>query len=574
MSKLVADRYGRATIGRDASPVLTAYGVSFAIGLIIFAIVLILTFARAARGHASPAERTHFRESLPRILFYVPLMLGAPALISWVAGFTHSLGEAIAAQSAVDFGKFMAGAADEFGSIDVLDLLGRAFLAIILLVVYLVGLLVWIVEDLVAQYALWILTVLFPIAAAMSLWRPNHRMLTRIIGVVIGCALVPTVTRFGYWVMTLLVDTSLSNGMGIMEMLQAIVVVMLSTSMPILFSYVMPAILPQGAAASDGGAGNWNAHMNNAGGQVSDGVGNLTKQFKGSSEASNGLADRVGTEAASESASASAGAGATASGGAAAGGAAAGGAAAGGAAGGAAAGGAASGAAAAGGPWAVAAMAAAKAAKGLWDGTTGAVRESALRSNTASGGGYATDPDTSSPARRGGAPQPGRRSAGGTDPASSGDAAGAVSVGGEESSPSGEAGPSGGESSGVTMSAAPGDATNDEASAFENAGVTLATPPQETEPEADSTVTLNHVPEDSASEPQVNPTEPPEPLSTRRGWPAPNGDTSSRVNTPPPAPNGVSGVEVPRTTGKTQSAPEPRPKRPGPPPPPRPNGSL
>ena len=414
LSELAAERYARSA-DQGTARLLSTYSMSFGIGLVIFAVVMILMLARASRGGRSAEDRAAFLDALPRMLLYVPLMIAIPAMVSFVGGLTQAMGESLAQASGASFGVFMLDAAVAFRDVGILDLLGRAFLALILLIVYQLSMLLWLLEDLVAEYALWILTALIPIAAALSLWPSNRRMFWRIVGVVIGCALVPTVTRFGFWVMFQMIGDRLAQGMDLMAMLSVLVVIILSTSMPVIFAFVMPAILPQGAGASNGVAGNPRGHLWAAGHQVKDGVGRLTDQFKGAGQVPNGLPDRAVTGSAATARTGAATAGA-AGGGAAAGSAGAAGA------GGAGAGGAAAGA----GPVGVGLLIAAGVAKSVGDATVGATRGSALRANAAAGGGYVTDPDKSSPGR-GLAAVPARRGGGsGAEPAAAENAAAAA----------------------------------------------------------------------------------------------------------------------------------------------------
>lgn len=402
LSELAAERYARSA-DQGTARLLSTYSMSFGIGLVIFAVVMILMLARASRGGRSAEDRAAFLDALPRMLLYVPLMIAIPAMVSFVGGLTQAMGESLAQASGASFAVFMVDAAVAFRDVGILDLLGRAFLALILLIVYQLAMLLWLLEDLVAEYALWILTALIPIAAALSLWPSNRRMFWRIVGVVIGCALVPTVTRFGFWVMFQMVGDQLAEGMNLMSMLSVLVVIILSTSMPVIFAFVMPAILPQGSGASNGVAGNPRGHLWAAGHQVKDGVGRLTDQFKGGGQMPNGLPDRAaGTSAGGSAATAKTGAataGASAGGGTAAGSAGAG------------------GAAAAAGPIGAGLLIAASVAKSVGDAAVGATRGSALRANAAAGGGYVTDPDKSSPSR-GPAAVPARRGgASGAEPA-------------------------------------------------------------------------------------------------------------------------------------------------------------
>lgn len=405
LSKVAADRYGRDPGSRDGF--VATFALTFAMGLMIFAVMLILLIARASRAGVSTDARRELMESIPRVLLYVPVMFAVPGLVHIVSSWSHDMGEAFAQQSGVSFGRFLTQAGEGFMDVNLLSLLGKAFLALVLLIAYVFSLLVWLLEDLVAEYALWLLAALIPIAAAMSLWPTNRRMWWRIVGVVVGCALVPTVTRFAFWAMFQMQGDVLASGITIMALLQGIVVVVLATSMPVVLGFVMPAVMPNGASASDGAAGNWQGHASSAGQQSKSGLQRLGEQFKegkGTRDTDGaGLPARVETGATqagktgAASTSASSTSGATAGAGAKAG-----------ASAGTQAG--AAGAASKIHPAVAVAAVAAGVAISAGNAVKGASRESALRMNTASGGGYATDPDPSSPPR-GGQP-PARRDSG------------------------------------------------------------------------------------------------------------------------------------------------------------------
>lgn len=415
LSKVAAERYGRGNANHAGF--VQTFALTFAIGLLIFAVMLILLIARASKAGVSTDVRREMMETIPRVLLYVPLMLAVPGFVHIIQSLSHDLGEGFAAQSGASFGRFLTQASDGFMDVNLLSLLGKAFLALVLLIAFLFSLVVWLLEDMVAEYALWMLTALIPIAAAMSLWPSNRRMFWRIVGVVVGCALVPTVTRFAFWAMFQMQGDVLESGMSVMALIQAIVILMLSISMPVVLSFVMPAVMPNGAAASDGAAGNWQGHATSTGKQsksaleqlgegFKDGKGSRTKpeaaaSQSGGSDASAAKASSAGSTGASTAGRAKVGASAA---GASTGAASAGGASAGGAS-------AAAGAASKAHPIAAAAVIAGSIALAAGNTIKGASRESALRMNTAAGGGYATDPDSSSPSR-GVGQRPARRDSG------------------------------------------------------------------------------------------------------------------------------------------------------------------
>ncbi len=402
----LASRVGIGTGSRDGdwgSGIGETFGVTFSIGLVIFAIVMIMMLARASRGHYSPEARSEFADALPKIAIYVPLMLSTPTAVHWVSTFGKDLSESFASELGSSFGDMMRAMGGSMLRGGIFGFIGGAALALIILFVLLIAMLVWFIEDCVAEYALYILTVLIPISTALSLWPSNKRLRWRLIGVIAGCALVPAVSRFAYWIMSKFMVTNVFSGtLDMATMVKAIVVIAMSTSMPIILGYIMPALSPYGAPGSDGAAGPWQSHVKEARQNVQEGsrktqqgVDRLMQRFRDGKSTTTGAGSTSSGNTAGASSGAATGAGGSVAGGNAAG---ASGGAATGASGGAAAGGtAATGAAVGFGATAGVVAGVVIAAKAGADAVKGAARESALRMNAAVGGGYATDPDTSRP---------------------------------------------------------------------------------------------------------------------------------------------------------------------------------
>ena len=403
----LASRVGIGAGSRDGdwgSGIGETFGVTFSIGLVIFAVVMIMMLARASRGHYSPEARSEFADALPKIAIYVPLMLSTPTAVHWVSTLGKDLSESFANEIGNSFGDMMRAMGGSMLRGGVFGFIGGAVLALIILFVLLIAMLVWFIEDCVAEYALYILTILIPISTALSLWPSNKRLRWRLIGAIAGCALVPAVSRFAYWIMSKFMVTNVFSGtLDMATMVKAIVVIAMSTSMPIILGYIMPALSPYGAPGSDGAAGPWQSHVKESPQNVQEGVrktqhgvDRLKQRFRDGKNTTTGTGGSTsGGSMAGGSSGAATGASGSLAGGNATGasGGAATGAGSGAAAGGTAATGAAVGLGAAAGVVAGVVIAAKVGA----DAAKGAARESALRMNAAVGIGYATDPDTSGP---------------------------------------------------------------------------------------------------------------------------------------------------------------------------------
>ncbi|MDO5067442.1 MAG: hypothetical protein Q4D96_09210 [Propionibacteriaceae bacterium] len=361
---------------------IPAYGVLFMLGLLVFITVLIIFLARSARGYYDQKVRKDMMEALPRIATFVPLVLCIPEAVNLLHQFSVELGDAFYNNSIKpwEMSKYV-----KFNSL--WDIFTMPLAVILVSITFIIFVHIWIVEDAVALFALYIMTVLIPITTAMSIWPHNRRMFWRIIAVTIGCALVPPLTRFAWWLMMFMVKDVFNNQGGWMNAILITTMTGVMVSMPIMLGYVMPALSPYGSNASGGTAGDYREHTRGTtrrAGDANVGIQRLVQKLSTQGPSSSA------SSATASSSSAAGGAGkAAAAKGAAAGGTAA-------ASGGAVAAGTAGGAAVGGPVGAVVVGAVVAGGVAVNQGRKALqarAREGALRSYQAAGGGYAVDPD-------------------------------------------------------------------------------------------------------------------------------------------------------------------------------------
>lgn len=261
------------------APGSDTYGVTFALGLVIFVIVMIFLLMKASRGGYDPRVRQEMTEALPRIVTYVPLMLCIPNFVYLLFRFSVEMGDAF-----YNDGNNQAIWHWDKEGWGIGDILNAPVIGIAVGFAAMMFWTIFVIEDQVAQASLYILTVLVPITAALSLWPKNRRIFWRIIGVIIGCAMVPPATRFAYWLMRKMVVDMQRGHSGWMDVMLITVIHGVCTCLPIFLGYFMPAISPYGSNASGGGAGDWRVHTRGAGrGAVQSGLraGNRTRNLIG-----------------------------------------------------------------------------------------------------------------------------------------------------------------------------------------------------------------------------------------------------------------------------------------------------
>ena len=259
------------------SPGLATYGVLFMLGLIVFVVVLIIFLARASRGYYHPKVREEILESLPRIITFVPLMLCVPEAVNLLHRFSVELGDAFYNNSIKpwELSKYI-----KFNSL--WDIFNIPIAVIMVSIAFITFVQIWIVEDAVSLIALYVMAVLMPIATAMSIWPNNRRMFWRIIGITIGLALVPPVSRFAWWLMMFMVKDVFNNQGGWMNAILITTMTGVMVSMPVVLGYVMPAVSPYGSNASGGVAGDYREHTRGAthrAGEARIGVQRLVQRF-------------------------------------------------------------------------------------------------------------------------------------------------------------------------------------------------------------------------------------------------------------------------------------------------------
>ena len=306
----VSDRLDRKS--HMGTEFFTIYSVTFAIGVVIFAIMMGLQISRAA--HESPRARAELLEALPKYVVWAPLVSIAPAVVVWLWNdVAQPMATISMKQSLSGMKAFLSALGKQFlaDPLWFLDAGGTVLVGFLLIIASVLAVIAWIIEDMVAEWGIYVLTILIPITSALALNSKWSRMMTRITGVIIGCLLTPVVTRILFWIMWLMMADKM-NGEGVffMKMINLVVIMALSCSTPIVLSYVLPNVLPTGSTTYGGQGGSSSGHVQDMMNHGQDALSRLNNGFKKSgaqeassraagSRAAQGLAARgAGAEAA------------------------------------------------------------------------------------------------------------------------------------------------------------------------------------------------------------------------------------------------------------------------------------
>ena len=306
----VSDRLDRKS--HMGTEFFTIYSVTFAIGVVIFAVMMGLQLSRAS--HDSPRARAELLDALPKYVVWAPLVSIAPAVVVWLWNdVAQPMATISMKQSLTGMKQFLSALGKQFlaDPLWFLDAGGTVLVGFLLIIASVLAVIAWIIEDMVAEWGIYVLTILIPITSALALNPKWSRMMTRITGVIIGCMLTPVVTRVLFWIMWLMMADKM-NGEGVffMKMINLVVIMALSCSTPIVLSYVLPNVLPTGSTTYGGAGGNSRGHVQDMMHHGQDALGRLNNGFKKSgaqeassraagSRAAQGLAARgAGAEAA------------------------------------------------------------------------------------------------------------------------------------------------------------------------------------------------------------------------------------------------------------------------------------
>lgn len=255
------DAYRRPLGPAWSSRTITAYSFTFALGLVIFAIALLVTFARVSKN--TPQRRAEFMAQTQKLFLYYPIMMFMPALVKWGLDIAAGFSEGLVRQSGSSFTTLLDSITTKMGADPfsfVTGGLGGVVVALILLGAVLLTMLLWLVMDITAQFGVQLLLLLIPITGALSIF-PNaaRRWSSRAIGFTLGCLLTPVVSRFAFWVMWLIGADMVAGSANVLHSLLMVVVILgIGTAAPMVLGYIMPMILPQAGGIYGGGGGSTN----------------------------------------------------------------------------------------------------------------------------------------------------------------------------------------------------------------------------------------------------------------------------------------------------------------------------
>ena len=292
------------------------YAFTWAIGMVIFAIAMIVTISRGSRD--DPKSRAELREQALKLWLYYPLMMILPMILKWTVDTAAGVSEGLVAQSGGSFAQFLDGFSQKMDADPlsfVLGGLGGAVAGLLLLLPTLGAMLMWLIFDITSRVGVQLLMLLVPITGALSLFPgAARRWSARAVGFLLGCILTPVVTRFTFWVMWLIAKDQVTDSANMLHSLLTILVVLfMCTASPIMLAYVMPMLLPQAGAVYGGGGGSTARSAQDLLDQASNGVENMAQKFRGNQAMSKGAAQAAGKEAVTEASAAKAAGGGAAS---------------------------------------------------------------------------------------------------------------------------------------------------------------------------------------------------------------------------------------------------------------------
>ena len=179
-----------------------AYPVTLAIGLFLFAVVIAMNLAKAARMGARPEERALLQGATWKMVLYAPLMMVVPGTVMWLMVLLQQLGDQAWTSSTVNFSTFLTRLGEAFGKNPLDVIINRdmnVFLLIIAAVLLLICLLLWLIQGWVAQLAVLALVLLVPVVFALAAQPKQQHRISRLVGVLAGAMLTPFISRFMFW---------------------------------------------------------------------------------------------------------------------------------------------------------------------------------------------------------------------------------------------------------------------------------------------------------------------------------------------------------------------------------------
>ncbi len=234
------------------------YAIASALGLLIFAMMLMRVAARVARVTQDQVEAVELMRDAGMSLWLVPLaIVVAPAVMVMLADLASGLGSVFAEQRAGSSADqniidLMTVVTDGAGDLSFAGL-GGAFLALLMfLVAALLGLFV-LIQVFMASQASLLLGLVLAIALGMYVWPPYRAAARTIVSGMLGLLLLSPMLQFVFWSVWGNLGSLTESGASPLEaMLRLLVGLLLLASTPALCAWLIPKLLPDSGGA--GGA--------------------------------------------------------------------------------------------------------------------------------------------------------------------------------------------------------------------------------------------------------------------------------------------------------------------------------
>ncbi len=176
------------------------YAVCYALGLVVMAFSLTAAMGRLARG--GPEAALLAREAMSRAVLYVPVVVAMPALVMIGVDAVNALAHWFGTETAPEAGSAIKVYVDTMAEMnDVGGLSGGALTLLVFAGIIFLAAVVALFELAFAGFAVYLLTLLFPILAGLAV-NPRWRGAAfKLMGGLAGALLTPAALFFGFWVL-------------------------------------------------------------------------------------------------------------------------------------------------------------------------------------------------------------------------------------------------------------------------------------------------------------------------------------------------------------------------------------
>lgn len=253
------------------------YAVVWGIGLVLMAFSLVFTGAKLAQGGPDAADA--LRSAGVRATSFMPVCTIMPALVALLVALSYELAGWFGHQATGEAQTAIHWYVKSLASMQGMDgILGGAMSLLVVAGLVFLGAFVGMFELQVAQYGIYVVTLLMPALLGISVYPPARKAAVRVAAVLGGFLLAPVVMFFCYWVSWSVVG-GVKDATTPMAVLNGSITVAVSAwaavSVPVILWFVVPKFV--GAGGHTGGPMSGTAAKAAAGSAVSGAGSRLSK---------------------------------------------------------------------------------------------------------------------------------------------------------------------------------------------------------------------------------------------------------------------------------------------------------